>query len=118
MITIAELETIAQARLLDAEALIIAERYDGAAYICGYAIELSLRQEFVKRLNGLVFLLLTVNFKTTRVLKCIIWMCFCTCLVLRKKSSKNKWAIGQMLKTGIQKTAIKQSVWFQKKKLK
>lgn len=67
MITIAELETIAQARLLDAEALIIAERYDGAAYICGYAIELSLKAR-----NGLVFLLLIVNFKTTRVLKCII----------------------------------------------
>ena len=51
MITIAELETIAQARLLDAEALIIAERYDGAAYICGYAIELSLKARICKTLK-------------------------------------------------------------------
>jgi hypothetical protein len=55
MITIAELETIAQARLLDAEALVAAERYDGAAYICGYAIELSLKARICKTLKWSVF---------------------------------------------------------------
>jgi len=51
MITLNELETIAQARLLDAEALIIAGRYDGAAYICGYAIELWLKARICKTLK-------------------------------------------------------------------
>lgn len=51
MITLNELETIAQARLLDAEALINAGRYDGAAYICGYAIELSLKARICKTLK-------------------------------------------------------------------
>lgn len=55
MITIAELETIAQARLLDAEALIAAGRYDGAAYICGYTIELSLKARICKTLKWSVF---------------------------------------------------------------
>jgi hypothetical protein len=51
MITIQELETIAQAQLLDAEALIQAGRFDGATYICGYAIELSLKAKICKTLN-------------------------------------------------------------------
>lgn len=51
MITIQELETIAQARLLDAEALIQAGRFDGATYICGYAIELSLKAKICRTLN-------------------------------------------------------------------
>ena len=51
MITLNELKTIAQVRLLDAEALITAERYDGAAYICGYAIELSLKARICKTLK-------------------------------------------------------------------
>lgn len=51
MIPLNELETIAQARLLDAEALIAAGRYDGASYICGYALELSLKARICKTLN-------------------------------------------------------------------
>ncbi|MDO9213466.1 MAG: HEPN domain-containing protein [Methylococcales bacterium] len=51
MITLDELETIAQERLLDADALIAAGRYDGAAYICGYAIELSLKAKICKTLK-------------------------------------------------------------------
>jgi hypothetical protein len=51
MITLNELETIAQARLLDADALITAGRYDGAVYICGYAIELSLKAKICKTLK-------------------------------------------------------------------
>jgi hypothetical protein len=51
MITLNELETIAQARLLDAKALIGAGRYDGAIYIGGYAIELSLKARICKTLK-------------------------------------------------------------------
>jgi HEPN domain len=51
MITIQELEAIAQARLLDAEALIQAGRFDGATYICGYAIELSLKAKICRTLH-------------------------------------------------------------------
>ena len=49
--TLNELEAIAQARLIDAEALITAGRYDGVAYICGYAIELSLKAKICKTLK-------------------------------------------------------------------
>jgi hypothetical protein len=55
MITLNELEGIARERLLDAEALITAGRYDGAAYICGYAIELSLKASICKTLKWSVF---------------------------------------------------------------
>jgi hypothetical protein len=42
-LTIAELDGLAQARLLDAEALYAAGRYEGARYVCGYAVELKLK---------------------------------------------------------------------------
>ena len=51
MITLIELETIAKARLLDAEALMAAGRHDGAIYIGGYAIELSLKARICKTLK-------------------------------------------------------------------
>ncbi|MBT9099504.1 hypothetical protein KFZ76_17555 [Methylovulum psychrotolerans] len=51
MITLNDLETIAEARLLDAEALIVAGRYDGAIYIGGYAIELWLKARICKTLK-------------------------------------------------------------------
>lgn len=51
MITIDELKAIAQARLLDAEALMQAKRYDGAMYIASYAIELSLKVRICKKRN-------------------------------------------------------------------
>lgn len=43
MLTRAELTHIAQARLADAEALHQAGRYDGAVYLCGYAVEVGLK---------------------------------------------------------------------------
>jgi HEPN domain-containing protein len=43
VITSKELTSIAKARLKDAEALLAARRYDGAIYLCGYAIELALK---------------------------------------------------------------------------
>jgi hypothetical protein len=43
MIPIKELLKISQARLRDSDALLGAHRYDGAIYLCGYAIELALK---------------------------------------------------------------------------
>jgi hypothetical protein len=51
MITIQELEALALERLLDADALIATERYDGAIYIAGYVIELQLKARICKTLN-------------------------------------------------------------------
>ena len=43
MITPANLRALAAARLQDAQVLLANQCYDGAAYICGYAVELSLK---------------------------------------------------------------------------
>ena len=43
VITIADLRVIANARLDDASVLLQHDRLDGAAYLCGYAIELALK---------------------------------------------------------------------------
>lgn len=43
MIKRTELRKIAKARIKDAEVLLMAKRYDGAAYICGKAQELGLK---------------------------------------------------------------------------
>ena len=43
MLTRQELRRIAQARLRDAEVLYRAKRYDGAFYLCGYALEVALK---------------------------------------------------------------------------
>ncbi len=46
-----ELKKIARARLKDAEALFNARRYDGAVYLCGYAVELALKNRICRALN-------------------------------------------------------------------
>jgi HEPN domain-containing protein len=46
-----ELRRIAQARLEDAEVLLRASRYDGAIYVCGYAVELALKARICETLN-------------------------------------------------------------------
>jgi hypothetical protein len=51
MITRAELRKIARARLKDAEILLRAGRYDGAIYLCGYAVELVLKARICKTLS-------------------------------------------------------------------
>jgi HEPN domain-containing protein len=51
MIAIAELESIAAARLEDAKALLVAGRFDGATYLCGYAVEVSLKARICRVLN-------------------------------------------------------------------
>lgn len=51
MISIADLMTIARERLIDAETLLIAGRYDGAVYLCGYSIEIALKHKICQTLN-------------------------------------------------------------------
>lgn len=43
MIVVSDLRKIARARLEDAAVLRKAKRYDGAVYLCGYAVEIALK---------------------------------------------------------------------------
>lgn len=43
MINKREIKKIAKARLKDAEVLAASRRYEGAIYLCGYAVELGLK---------------------------------------------------------------------------
>ena len=51
MISIQELKKIASARIKDAEALYQNNRFDGAVYLCGYAVELTLKAKICKTLK-------------------------------------------------------------------
>ncbi len=51
MISVSELDGIAAARLDDAKALLAAGRYDGAIYLCGYAVEVALKARICRILN-------------------------------------------------------------------
>ena len=51
MIKTTDLLSIAKERLLDAESLYNAERYDGAVYLCGYSIEIALKYKICITLN-------------------------------------------------------------------
>jgi len=51
MIKSNELRKIARARLKDAEVLFRARRYDGASYICGYAVEIALKARICRALK-------------------------------------------------------------------
>jgi hypothetical protein len=53
MVLIAELRKIARGRLMDAEALFRAGRYDGAIYLCGYAVEIALKARICRTLKWL-----------------------------------------------------------------
>ncbi len=51
MVSILELRRSARARLRDAEVLLAAGRYDGAIYLCGYAIETALKARICRTLK-------------------------------------------------------------------
>ena len=55
MIPVAELDSIARARIEDAKALLMAGRFDGAAYLCGYAVEGALKARICRTLNWAEF---------------------------------------------------------------
>jgi HEPN domain-containing protein len=51
MVSIVELRRIARGRLRDADVLLEAGRYDGAIYLCGYAIETALKARICRTLK-------------------------------------------------------------------
>ena len=51
MLSLKDLREIARERIKDAEALFAAERYEGAMYICGYAVEIGLKARICKTLR-------------------------------------------------------------------
>ena len=51
MIATPEVRKIASARLRDASVLLEAKRFDGAVYLCGYAVELALKARICKTLK-------------------------------------------------------------------
>lgn len=51
MLTAANLKALARARLADAEALLRSRRSDGAAYLCGYVVELALKARICRTLR-------------------------------------------------------------------
>lgn len=51
MISIDDLLAIAETRLEDANVLLTNDRLDGAAYLCGYAVELALKARICRTLN-------------------------------------------------------------------
>jgi HEPN domain-containing protein len=55
MISRKELNSLALTRLRDAELLYKSKRYDGAAYICGYVIELGLKKRICRTLKWVGF---------------------------------------------------------------
>jgi hypothetical protein len=51
MISTKELRAIARARFRDADVLLRAKRFDGAWYLCGYAVELALKARICRTLK-------------------------------------------------------------------
>ncbi len=51
MIPVATLRSIARARLRDAGVLLQARRYDAAAYLCGYVVEIALKARICRTLG-------------------------------------------------------------------
>jgi hypothetical protein len=51
MIHPADLRHVARARLRDAQALLGARRFNGAMYVCGYAVELALKARICRTLK-------------------------------------------------------------------
>jgi hypothetical protein len=51
MLLKSDLKRIAQERLADAETLFMADRFDGATYLCGYVLEIMLKLRICKTLR-------------------------------------------------------------------
>jgi HEPN domain-containing protein len=69
MISTVDLMSIATERLKDAETLLTANRYDGAVYLCGYAIEIALKHKVCLTLDWAAFPSTTKDFEKYRSLK-------------------------------------------------
>lgn len=55
MISRGDLRKVAKARLRDSEILYSKQRYDGAVYLCGYAVEMALKARICRTLKWLGF---------------------------------------------------------------
>jgi HEPN domain-containing protein len=55
VIRVDELDSIARARIEDAKALLAAGRFDGATYLCGYAVEVALKARICRALGWAEF---------------------------------------------------------------
>lgn len=55
MISRSDLRKVAQGRLRDAEILLRNRRYDGAIYLCGYAVEIALKARICRTLHWASF---------------------------------------------------------------
>lgn len=69
MLKKSDIQLIAQARLKDAEVLFEAQRYEGAVYLCGYAVELGLKYKICKTLNWDDFPLTRAEFQNYSTFK-------------------------------------------------
>jgi len=69
MITVSELRKIAKARLRDSDVLYANRRYDGAIYLCGYAVEISLKARICKVLKWADFPFTPNEFKNYQSFK-------------------------------------------------
>ncbi len=67
MISVAELDNIARARIEDAQALLTAGQFDGATYLCDYAVELALKARICRTLNWTEFPLLRLSGQDARI---------------------------------------------------
>ena len=66
MIRVGELDNIARARIEDAKALLTAGRFDGATYLCGYAVGIALKARICRTLNWAEFPSTSVEFQAYR----------------------------------------------------
>jgi HEPN domain len=64
-----DLRAIGRARLRDAQVLLGAKRYDGAAYLCGYAVELTLKARMCRTLKWSGFPATANEFKGLQSMK-------------------------------------------------
>jgi len=69
MIPIANLKAIARARLRDSKVLLKGKRLDGAAYLCGYAVEIALKARICRTLKWSEFPETTAEFKGLQSVK-------------------------------------------------
>ena len=69
MIATNDLRTIARARLRDAKVLLLAKRFDGAFYLCGYSVELALKARICHTLKWSGFPETANEFKDLQSLK-------------------------------------------------
>jgi hypothetical protein len=69
MISRLALRRVAKGRLKDAEILLGRHRYDGAVYLCGYAVEIALKARICRTLNWADFPFSAGEFKNLTSLK-------------------------------------------------